>query len=115
MDRHGWEERIISEVKEAGTYRPMFHDAIEALARILEKRDECDFQYDIEGRIPVVECATGTKKNPLLTILNELNTQALSYWRDLGLTPSGLKKIDESAMKEKKKNALAEALKELGG
>ena len=40
----------------------------------------------------------------------DLDTQALAYWRDLGLTPAGLKKINEAAMKEKKRSALVEAL-----
>ena len=45
---------------------------------------------------------------------DDLSKTALAYWRDLGLTPAGLKRIDQTAMKEKKKNSLAEALKDLG-
>ena len=40
-------------------------------------------------------------KNPVLVMEMELNTQALSYWRDLGLTPSGLKKLNADAIKDK--------------
>jgi hypothetical protein len=48
-------------------------------------------------------------------MINDLNRDALAYWRDLGLTPAGLKKTDEAAMKQRKKSALGEALKGLGG
>ena len=44
-----------------------------------------------------------------------MNTSALSYWRDLGLTPAGLKKIDESAIKGKKVSALGDILRDIGG
>jgi hypothetical protein len=53
-------------------------------------------------------------KNPLLVLWDDLNKSALAYWRDLGLTPSGLKKISADAMKPKKTSALAEALRDLG-
>ena len=54
-------------------------------------------------------------KNPLLVMWDDLNKSALAYWRDLGLTPAGLKKIDETALKKQKKTGLSEILKELGG
>ena len=53
-------------------------------------------------------------KNPLLVLWDDLNKSALAYWRDLGLTPAGLKKLNEKAMQTPKKNALNEALKKLG-
>lgn len=59
--------------------------------------------------------ATNMVENPLLALWDNLNKSALAYWRDLGLTPAGLKRIDDSAMKKKKKDSLAEALRELGG
>lgn len=54
------------------------------------------------------------EQNPLLRLINDLNRDALTYWRDLGLTPAGLKKINESALKDNKADALTEALRELG-
>ena len=47
-------------------------------------------------------------------MVNELNRDALAYWRDLGLTPAGLKRIDVQSMKQRKKSALAEALSGIG-
>ena len=55
-------------------------------------------------------------RNPLLDTVIVLNTQALAYWRELGLTPSGLKKINEKAMEsEKKKSGLADMVANLLG
>ena len=47
--------------------------------------------------------ATNAEQNPLIRMLNDLNRDALAYWRDLGLTPAGLKRIKESALKEPEK------------
>ena len=49
----------------------------------------------------------------LLRLVNDLNRDALMYWRDLGLTPAGLKKINDKALTKTKKSTLASALKEL--
>jgi len=111
-----WQETIKNACLAAGTYRPYFDSVISILADILVKRDQVNKQYKREGSEPVVE-HTNTSgsvnyvKNPLLTLYNELNTQALAYWRDLGLTPAGLKKIDEKAMKSQKKTGLSDLLK----
>lgn len=48
-------------------------------------------------------------KNPLVAIWEDLNKLALNYWRDLGLTPAGLKKLNEEAFLqtvEEKENPL---------
>ena len=54
--------------------------------------------------------ATNSAKNPALMLWDELNKSALAYWRDLGLTPAGLKKIDDTALQTKKKSTIAEVL-----
>jgi hypothetical protein len=47
-------------------------------------------------------------------MINDLNRDALAYWRDLGLTPAGLKRVNEQALKAAKRSALSEALKGIG-
>ena len=119
MTAKAWSGKLKKQVKEAGTYREQFVPVIDALSKILEQRDQVFDQYVDEGSQAVIERtsdrgAVNRAKNPLLQLWMDLNAQALAYWRDLGLTPAGLKKIDEQAMKHKKKSALAEALAELG-
>lgn len=120
MTKRTWESRIKKACIAAGTYRTYFDNVIETLAGILEQRDEVEKEFKKSGAKPMVKHtnkggATNYVQNPMLALINNLNSSALSYWRDLGLTPAGLKKIDEKSMQKHKPNALAEALRELGG
>lgn len=114
-----WRNRIRESCSAVGTLRDAFVPAINALAEILEQRDNVYQDYLASGAEPVIWKLSdrGSEQlvpNPRLKLWTDLNNQALAYWRDLGLTPAGLKKIDEQAMKPKKKSALAEALRDLG-
>lgn len=120
MDAATWKNTIKQAAIEAGTYRPFFESVISTLADILEKRDEAQETFrKTGGRVLVTHTnkagATNVEQNPALRLVNDLNRDALAYWRELGLTPAGLKRINEKAMEKKKTNMLAEALKELGG
>lgn len=115
-----WVRRIRQACQDAGTYREYFDMTINSLADLLEIRDQAMEQYIASGGKPVVVHTNKAKeknlvKNPALLAYDDLNKTALAYWRDLGLTPAGLKRINDEAMKEKKRDALAEALKELSG
>ena len=120
MKAKSWEAKIRGQVRQAGMYRKEFGSVIATLASILEARDAAYEQWQEEGCEMVIERvsdrgAVNRAKNPLLTIWTDLNVSALAYWRDLGLTPAGLKRIDEKAMKpSKKQNALEKALKDIG-
>ncbi len=119
MTAKEWKAIVVKQCEESGTFRPAFEPAIDALCAVLEQRDQAYEDYLEDGARTVVEKtsdrgAVNLAKNPRLQVWMDLNAQALSYWRDLGLTPAGLKKIDEAAMKKPKRSALAEALKELG-
>lgn len=116
MTSKRWKNRIKKACQEVGTYQASFNDTITILSEILEKRDEALESYD--GR-PLVEHTnshgeTNLTKNPALMLWIDLNTQALAYWRELGLTPSSYKKISGDKPAEKG-SALVEALKSLGG
>lgn len=119
MNRAAWKRLIVKCTKEVGTYQRSFDAVITTLADILEKRDNAQELFDAEGGQVIVEHtnkggATNVEQNPLLRLINDLNRDALQYWRDLGLTPAGLKRIRDSAMQKPKVSALALALKELG-
>lgn len=119
MTKRAWKMKIKKACKQAGTYRPFFDMTIDTLADILEKRDKAEQEFKDSGSETIVEHtnkggATNKEQNPALQLINNYNRDALTYWRDLGLTPSGLKKINEKAMQKPKMSALAEALKDLG-
>ena len=120
MDKVAWVARITASCQAAGTWREWFTDVIDTLAAILERRDALEELFAEEGGEVMIEHtnkagATNYEQNPILRMINDLNRDALAYWRDLGLTPAGLKRIDEHSMKQRKKSALGEALKGLGG
>ena len=119
MTKAGWKKKITETAMAAGTYRPFFDPVIDTLAGILEKRDAAQKEFEKSGSHNLVKHtnktgATNIEQNPLLRLVNDLNRDALAYWKELGLTPAGLKKIDDKALAVKKRNALAEALKDIG-
>ncbi len=115
-----YEKEITEACKQVGTYQDSFRPAISALSTILEERDRAYDNFLAAGAEPVVETVDGRgtaklSKNPRLAIWLDLNNQALSYWRDLGLTPSGLKKINEKAIKDApQKKTLEDVLSGIG-
>lgn len=105
MKKEAWRKRIIEAMSQAGTYKPYFGAVIDTLAGILEKRDEAERLYVASGGSPIVKHtnkggATNLEQNPALRLINDLNRDALQYWRDLGLTPSGLNRLNSEAGKE---------------
>lgn len=103
-------------MKDVGTYQQSFDDVIDTLAGMLERRDEVE--KDIVGQPLIVEHtnkggSTNLEQNPAIRLLNDMNRDILTYWRDLGLTPKGLKAISDAIQKEGE-DPLDKVLKELG-
>lgn len=120
MDKESWRKRITESCRKAGTYREYFDDVIDTLAETLESRDKAreDFYTTGKGQTIVKHTNKGGNtnivKNPMLVIVDDLNKTALTYWRDLGLTPAGLRRINEEAMKgNPEKPNLGAILKEM--
>ena len=120
MKKRSWKAKITQACKDAGTYRPHFDSIIDTLASIMEMRDDAMDKFEKTGGNTVVGHtnkggATNLVKHPALVVIDDLNKTALAYWRDLGLTPAGLKRINEGAMKANSgKPSLAETLKDIG-
>lgn len=106
MTKKQWKERLVQACKEAKTYKSFFEDTIDSLSLILETRDNVHQQFLDEGGQPVVVKYTDRSnqanmtKNPMLVMENELHSLALTYLRDLGLTPQGLKKLNVDIVKD---------------
>lgn len=120
MTAEQWKYKIVMAMKTAGTFRDTcFDPVIDTLASILQRRDEIEALFVASGGNALVKHtnkagATNIEQNPALRLINDLNRDALAYWRDLGLTPAGLKRIDEKAMKQKKISAMEKALSGFG-
>ena len=120
MTKKKWAEALTEHCRAVGSYKPEFDFAIAELAEILAEKDRIAQRYRKEGSQSVVEYINkfGAKNmipNPLLKQITDLKKLSLPYLRDLGLTSAGLKKLNEDALKVKKKSSLGEALKSLGG
>lgn len=107
MNKDKWSKQIRESCESAGTYRPFFDSVIDTLSGILEKRDDAEEKYWASGGNPVITHTNKAKetnivKNPILMMLNDLNAQALTYWRDLGLTPAGYKKLNADVVENKR-------------
>lgn len=118
MTKKSWKAKIKKACEEVGTYRPAFDQVIDTLAGILEARDDAQEKFEKSGGQTVIKHVNkggnpNLVKNPALVVIDDMNKTALQYWRDLGLTPAGLRRIDEKAMKAPRRNALAEAMEEL--
>lgn len=120
MTKSKWKNKIKKACIEAGTYQKYFDSIIDTLAGILEIRDRAQEKFELSGGDPVIKHTnnggtTNMVKNPALVAIMDCNSQALAYWRDLGLTPAGLKKLGDKGILNKDSNGgLAEALESLG-
>ena len=119
MTRAQWKKRITKAMEGAGTYRESFDDAIDTLAGMLERRDALEKEYNESGEPMIVEHtnkagATNYEQNPAIRLLNDMNRDALTYWRDLGLTPKGLKAISDMVPSDDKVDPLDALIDQLG-
>ena len=98
---------IVRRMKAVGTYRKEFIPTVERLAALYVQREAIEKQFKESGGNAVVlhtnkAGATNAAKNPFLTARDEVYTQLLSHERELGLTPAGLKKLNEAVLHPRK-------------
>lgn len=118
MTKDQWKRRVTKAAKDAGTYEDYFVSVIDTLASILARRDEAEALFVKTGGNVVVNHtnkggATNIEQNPILRVVNDLNRDALAYWRDLGLTPAGYKRLNLEASQTKAQGGLEELLTKL--
>lgn len=116
MKKAAWRKKIIDSMQDAGTYAEYHEDVINVLADVLARRDDVLKQFKDEGSLYVItktsdRGAKNSGKNPLLTIIQECERDALSYWQSLGMTPMSLKKIVKKEEEDGRVSKLAEALR----
>jgi len=102
-------------MKAMGIYRCEFEPMIRAYGQLREQYDTLTRRYEESGYDFEVETNSGAKKAPIVATLESLRKDVLAYAVQLGLTPAGLKKLNEAAIKPARPSALAEALKSLEG
>lgn len=120
MTRKRWKTLIVKQLKDLDIYNDSYKSVIETLAGILEQRDAAREAFEAEGGEMIVDHisdrgAVNRKRNPLLQLWQDLNSQALAYWRDLGLTPAGLKRLKDMASEKVELSGLEKALNGIAG
>ena len=114
-----WRELLKESTEKIGTYKPEFDAVIETLADILARRDAAlNVFYNEQGGKVVIEHvnkfgASNLDRNPVCRVIDDLNGQALTYWRELGLTPKGLRAINEQAIGQAKTQGLGAIISDL--
>ena len=113
-----WKKRITRDVKAAGTYQKYFGSVIDTLSAILARRDDAEALFVASGGNILVKHtnkggATNIEQNPALRLINDLNRDALAYWRDLGLTPAGYKRLNLEAAQTKSNDGFEKILSQL--
>ena len=86
--------KIKKAMKAMGTYEQVYDMTIGMLAQLMEQYDVLNAKY-LEAGMPYFEhTQAGKKKSPIVTTLESLRHDILSYQTALGLTPNGAKSLD---------------------
>lgn len=113
-------EATIERMKALGTWREQFTPAVEMYAKMKRLLERLEDEFD-EGDCQVVEeytnkaGATNMRKTALYSAIAELRRDVSSQEDRLGLSPAGMKRINEAEMKKRKAaSKLDSALERLG-
>lgn len=106
---------IIDCMKAIGTYDNAFVLTIGILDGLLSDYYDARNQWEAEGRLLVIEYTnkngqTNTVKNPLYQSMEKLRMDILTYLRELGITPSGLKKLKQNSFGDENKVSKVEEM-----
>lgn len=106
---------IRKSMESLGVYKKEYEPSILALADMRKQYDTLTAIFENSGYQFAELTERGSKKAPIVTTLESLRKDILSYMNALGLTPRGAVQTDSvTPKKDKKTNALAAAFEKLG-
>ena len=111
-------KQTVDDMKILGTYKPEFSPVITRYAEMRVQYEMLMENWYSEGcviteRYTNKAGATNNRKTTLYQAIETLRSDITVLERELGLTPSGLKKINDKSMAVKKESVLAKALSKL--
>lgn len=114
-----YKRQIIRKMKDIGTYSTSFVYTINVLAKVLADYEATTERFERTGGHMVIKHtnksgATNIVKNPLYQAIEKLRDDIITYSRELGLTPAGLKRINKDGAQPDKQSPLERVLIELG-
>ncbi len=98
------ELEIVENMRALNIYKPEFNITISIYAGLVEQYQMLEKEFK-KSKFTVVEktgYSDNTKKSPMVGTLESLRKDILAYSNALGLTPSGLKKLNDEMNKDKK-------------
>lgn len=110
-------------MKKLGVYRPEFDLTIDIYVGLIKQYNSLQKAFNsalkngekIEEIVTEMTADGGCKKSPIVATLENLRKDILTYSVQLGLTPAGLKRINDKGMKGKGKTSkLEKVLMDLG-
>lgn len=104
------ENDLICKMQSIGIWKVEYMPTVSICARMIDEYNSHLDQFsEIMGELRVYK-----QKPPLMTAMESMRRDILAYLRELGLTPTSLRKNDK--MREQKETSpLADALRDLGG
>ena len=100
-----------------GVYKSEFEFTISIYAGLIEQYNALEKEFK-KSKFTVIEktgYSDNAKKSPMVATLENLRKDILAYSNALGLTPAGLKKINDEMKQDKKKaSKLEQALVNFG-
>lgn len=110
--------QTITDMKKLGTYKQEFSPAITRYAEMRLQFEILMHEWYASGckiteKYTNKSGATNNRKTALYQAIETLRREITDLENILGLTPAGLKKINDKGLKSKKTSPLAEALKNL--
>jgi P27 family predicted phage terminase small subunit len=108
--------QVKQNMEQLGVYKPEFDTTIEIYCGLIEQYRTLEKEFK-KSKFNVVEktgYSDNAKKSPMVATLENLRKDILQYSNALGLTPSGLKKINDNMQPQQKQSKLEMALNNFG-
>ena len=105
------ETKVRKAMQSLGVYEEEFDPIISIYCELKKQYDELTERFEKDGYKFSEETTSGSKKAPIVTTLEGLRRDILTYSAQLGLTPAGLRKLRGEATENSGGNALIDALK----
>ena len=115
-----WRSEVVRKMKSIGTYDIAFSHTIDMLAKILYDYHDAMAKFEKSGGNIIISHtnksgATNPVKNPFYQAIEKLRSDMVLYSRELGLTPTGFKKLKPGdKIEPKQTSALEKALSGFG-
>ena len=106
------EQRLKRYMTKLGLWKPEYLITVEICAGLMDQYDAINTAWIKSGMNPLEYTDTGSKKSGIVTTLESLRKDILSYQKELGLTPMAMKRMDAQENLPQS-NVLADALRKL--